>query len=132
MNLRETLEKYGKNVGLSLDGVCAYGRKLFIALSHLHKNNYIHCDLKPDNILVSKDTQSIKLCDFGSCLNIKEEVGPDMVTEYLVSRFYRAPEIILGCIPDFQIDVWSAGVTLYELYTGKIMFDGRNNGEILK
>jgi serine/threonine-protein kinase PRP4 len=55
-----------------------------------------------------------------------------MVTEYLVSRFYRAPEIILGCIPDFQIDVWSAGVTLFELFTGKIMFDGRNNGEILK
>ena len=42
MNLRETLDKYGKNVGLSLDGVCAYGRKLFIALNHLHKNGYIH------------------------------------------------------------------------------------------
>jgi hypothetical protein len=34
-------------------------------------------------------------------LNAKEEVGPEMVTEYLVSRFYRAPEIILGCVPDF-------------------------------
>ena len=101
MNLRETLDKYGKNVGLSLDGVCAYGRKLFIALNHLHKNGYIHCDLKPDNILVNKDAQQIKLCDFGSCLNAKEEVGPEMVTEYLVSRFYRAPEIILGCVPDF-------------------------------
>ena len=75
MNLRETLAKYGKDVGLSLDGVCSYGRQLFIALNFLHKNNMIHADLKPDNIMVSSDTQRIKLCDFGSVLKIPEDVG---------------------------------------------------------
>ena len=49
---------------------------------------------------------------------MKEDVGPDMITDYLVSRFYRAPEIILGFVPDQKIDIWSAGVTLYELFTG--------------
>jgi serine/threonine-protein kinase PRP4 len=92
MNLRETLNKYGKNIGLSLDGVCHYGRQLFLALSLLHKLKLIHADLKPDNIMVSKDTKKIKLCDFGSCLK-QDEI---QVTKYIVSRYYRAPEIMLG------------------------------------
>ena len=68
LNLRETLNKFGRNIGLSLDGVILYGRQLFIALSFLHRHNLIHADLKPDNIMVSQDTRRIKLCDFGSCL----------------------------------------------------------------
>jgi serine/threonine-protein kinase PRP4 len=53
MNLREVLTKYGKDVGLSLDGVCSYGRQLFVALNYVHKLGYIHADLKSDNILVT-------------------------------------------------------------------------------
>lgn len=53
-------------------------------------------------------------------------------TEYLVSRFYRAPEIMLGCPFETAVDVWSAAVTMYELYTGKVMFPGRSNNEMLK
>ena len=49
--------------------------------------------MKPDNIMVNSDSKKIKLCDFGSCVSI-EEAG---ITEYMVSRFYRAPEIMLGC-----------------------------------
>lgn len=84
--------------------------------------------VKPDNIMVSKDTKKIKLCDFGSCLSV-DEAG---VTEYMVSRYYRAPEIILGLVFDQAIDIWSAGVSLFELYTGKVMFPGRSNNEMLK
>lgn len=54
MNLRETLAKFGKGIGISLDGVCSFGRQLFVALSHLHKCGYIHADLKPDNIIASE------------------------------------------------------------------------------
>jgi serine/threonine-protein kinase PRP4 len=54
------------------------------------------------------------------------------ITADLVSRFYRPPEIFLGCQYDTKIDIWSIGCTLYELYTGKILFPGRNNNEMLK
>ena len=78
--------------------------------------------------MVTKDTKRIKLCDFGSCLKL-DEVG---ITEYMVSRFYRAPEIMLGCMFDQAIDIWSAGVALFELYSGRVMFPGRSNNEMLK
>ncbi len=70
----------------------------------------------------------IKLCDFGSALREDEIV----ITSELVSRFYRAPEILLGCSYDTKIDIWSLGCTLFELYTGKILFPGRNNNEMIK
>jgi serine/threonine-protein kinase PRP4 len=54
------------------------------------------------------------------------------VTPYLVSRFYRAPEVILGIPYDYSVDMWSIGCTLYELYTGKILFTGDSNNQMLK
>lgn len=54
------------------------------------------------------------------------------VTPYLVSRFYRAPEVILGVPYDYSVDMWSIGCTLYELYTGKILFAGDSNNQMLK
>jgi serine/threonine-protein kinase PRP4 len=54
------------------------------------------------------------------------------ITPYLVSRFYRAPEIILGMPYDYGVDMWSIGCTLYELYTGKILFAGDSNNQMLK
>ena len=49
-----------------------------------------------------------------------------------MSRFYRAPEIILGMPYDYAVDMWSIGCTLYELYTGKILFTGDSNNQMLK
>jgi len=54
------------------------------------------------------------------------------ITPYLVSRFYRAPEISLGLPYDYAIDVWAAGCCIYEMYTGKICFPGQTNNEMLK
>ena len=131
LNLRETLNKFGRNVGLSLDAVISYGRQLFIALSFLHRHDLIHADLKPDNIMATKDSQRIKLCDFGSCLTPQEI--KETITDHLVSPFYRAPEIILGCTPyDSAVDIWSAGATLFELFTGTFMFPGRSNNHLLQ
>ena len=84
--------------------------------------------VKPDNTVVCKNNKIIKLCDFGSALREDEIV----IKSELVSRFYRPPEILLGCSYDTKIDIWSLGCTLYELYTGKILFPGRNNNEMIK
>lgn len=53
MNLREVLKKFGKNVGINLEGTRRFARQIFVALDHMRKSSIIHADLKPDNILVS-------------------------------------------------------------------------------
>ncbi|CAI2359877.1 unnamed protein product [Moneuplotes crassus] len=128
LNLREILKKYGKSIGLSLQGVKMYATQLLIALDFLRRKRIIHADLKPDNILVQEDLSKIKLCDFGTAFSVDERT----ITEYLASGFYRAPEVIIGCNYDTQIDVWAAGVSLYEIYTGDVMFPGDSNTEMLR
>ncbi|OSD02162.1 kinase-like protein [Trametes coccinea BRFM310] len=127
MNLREVVKRFGKDVGLNIRAVRAYAHQLFLALSLLRKCNIMHADIKPDNILVNEQKTLLKLCDLGSASDASE----NDITPYLVSRFYRAPEIIMGHPYDPAIDVWSVGCTLYELYTGKILFPGRTNNHML-
>jgi serine/threonine-protein kinase PRP4 len=128
MNLREVLKKFGRDVGLNLKAIRAYAQQIFLGLSLLRKCNILHADLKPDNLLVNEQRNILKVCDLGSA----SPATDNEVTPYLVSRFYRAPEIILGIPYDHAIDVWSIGCTLFELYTGKILFTGRNNNQMLR
>lgn len=72
--------------------------------------------------------RKIKFCDFGSALLDKETIE----TDELVARFYRAPEIILGLPLDFGVDMWAVGCSLFEIYTGEVLFPGRNNADMLK
>ncbi|CAL8072107.1 unnamed protein product [Orchesella dallaii] len=128
MNLREVLKKYGKDIGLHVKAVRSYTQQLFLALKLLKKSNILHADIKPDNILVNENKVMLKVCDFGSASYSHE----NDITPYLVSRFYRAPEIILGIPYDHGLDLWSVGCTIYELYTGKILFPGSSNNQMLK
>lgn len=89
MNLRELLKKYGQKDGLHLKAVRSYAQQLLLALRLLKKLEFVHADIKPDNILVNESKLTLKLCDFGSAGRVNEqELAP-----YLVSRFYRSPEI---------------------------------------
>jgi serine/threonine-protein kinase PRP4 len=128
LNLREVLKKFGRDIGINLKAIRAYSQQLFLGLSLLKKCQYLHADLKPDNILVNEGRNMLKICDLGSASPTTENI----TAPYLVSRFYRAPEIILGLPYDTAIDVWSIGCTLFELYTGKILFTGRNNNGMLR
>ena len=128
MNLREVLKKYGRNIGLNITAVRAYAAQLLIALKHTKQYGILHADIKPDNILVDKSNRHLKLADFGSAML----VGENERTPYLVSRFYRAPEVILGLAYDFAMDTWSIATALFELFTGKILFPGNTNNQMLK
>ncbi|KAL3336721.1 hypothetical protein AABB24_029404 [Solanum stoloniferum] len=128
MNLREVLKKFGRNIGLKLTAVRTYAKQLFIALKHLKNCGVLHCDIKPDNMLVNEAKNVLKLCDFGNAMF----AGKNEITPYLVSRFYRAPEIILGLSYDHPMDVWSVGCCLFELYAGKVLFPGPTNNDMLR
>ncbi|KAF2500570.1 kinase-like protein [Lophium mytilinum] len=129
MNVREVLKKYGGTGGLALEAVKAFARQIFIGLDFLHKQELIHADFKPDNLLVNDTHKGLKICDLGSACEPHEtlELG-----DYLVSRFYRAPEIILGGSITSAIDIWAAGCTLFELWTGEILFRGDSNNQMLR
>ncbi|KAH1031211.1 hypothetical protein J1N35_043385 [Gossypium stocksii] len=77
---------------------------------------------------VNEAKNVLKLCDFGNAMF----AGKNEITPYLVSRFYRAPEIILGLPYDHPMDIWSVGCCLYELYTGKVLFPGPTNNDMLR
>lgn len=126
MDLRKLIKKFG-SIGLSLSAVQSYSYQLLIGLKHLKKCNILHGDLKPDNLLVNHSLTQVKICDFGSASWLNE----CEITPYLVSRFYRAPEVMLGMEYNELIDLWSIGCSLYELYTGQILFNGKNNNEML-
>ncbi|KAL8293237.1 hypothetical protein RQP46_000931 [Phenoliferia psychrophenolica] len=127
MNLREVVKRYGKDVGINLRAVRAYASQMFLGLALMKKCEIMHADIKPDNILVNESKSVLKICDLGSASDLSE----NDITPYLCSRFYRAPEIILGLPYDCALDTWSIGCTLYELYTGKILFPGRTNNHML-
>ncbi|KAF3037342.1 U4/U6 small nuclear ribonucleoprotein prp4 [Didymella heteroderae] len=128
-NLRDLLKEETNGHGLALPAVKTYARQMFLGLQHLQNCQVIHLDLKPDNVLVSADKKTVKLADFGTAVDKRDNIER---TEYLVSRFYRAPEIILGMDIGYPVDMWAVGCTVYELWTGKILFTGRSNNQMVK
>ena len=101
--------------------------QLVEVLMVMKRNGVIHCDLKPENVLFEDSKKSgIKLIDFGSACYDSAKMY-----SYIQSRFYRAPEIILGLKYSYPIDMWSLGCLLSELYTGRPLFPGENETDQL-
>jgi|TARA_B110000091_G_C13762764_1_gene452937 serine/threonine-protein kinase PRP4 len=128
-SLRKLLKMHPS--GISMAAVRVYGKQLFCGLSYIHSKGILHADLKLDNIVISADKKRLKICDFGSAMQ-PHEMGAIRETTELVSRFYRAPEIILGDNPTYGIDVWSGACCLYELCTGALPFTGDHNNGMLR
>ena len=114
-------------VGFPMPLVRSIARQILQTLSVLRQRNIIHADIKPENIcLTAPGSDLVKLIDFGSaCYSNK------CVYSYIQSRFYRAPEIILGILYGPAIDIWSLGCLLPELITGKPLFTGEDEAEQL-
>lgn len=94
--------------------------QLLKALEFLHSHGVAHCDVKPENVcLVSASRCEVKMIDFGSCV-----CKQDTRNSYVQSRWYRAPEVMLGLPWDSKIDIWSLGCLLAELLLGYPIFHG--------
>ncbi|KAG1521492.1 hypothetical protein G6F52_006700 [Rhizopus delemar] len=126
MNLYELI-KNNHFHGLSAGLIKRFTTQILHALNLLHDHKVIHCDLKPENIMLKHPAKTlIKVIDFGSsCFESQK------VYTYIQSRFYRSPEVILGLSYHMAIDMWSLGCIIAELYTGAPLFPGENEQDQL-
>lgn len=120
-NLYELI-KMNNFAGFSIDLTRHFAVQILRCLKLLQENGIIHCDMKPENILLASPVDAtIKVIDFGSsCFSNR------CLYTYIQSRFYRSPEVILGQPYGIAIDMWSLGCVLAELYTGYPLFPGEN------
>jgi dual specificity tyrosine-phosphorylation-regulated kinase 2/3/4 len=113
--------------GISNSLIRRFASQILRCLMLLHSHKVVHCDLKPENILLKNQNRSVvKVIDFGSSCFEREKVF-----DYVQSRFYRAPEIVLGVEYGCGIDVWSFGCILAELFIGKPILPARNEADLL-
>ncbi|GKT33286.1 Extracellular signal-regulated kinase 2, partial [Aduncisulcus paluster] len=104
--------------------------QLLLALAYIHSGELLHRDLKPSNILINSDC-IVRLCDFGLARSLacdsssSKPESAALLTDYVATRWYRAPEILLGVSAYTSgIDMWSLGCLFGELLTGKPLFPG--------
>uniref|UniRef100_A0A452YPB5 Protein kinase domain-containing protein n=1 Tax=Aegilops tauschii subsp. strangulata TaxID=200361 RepID=A0A452YPB5_AEGTS len=103
--------------------------QLLRGLKYVHSANVLHRDLKPSNLFLNANCD-LKIADFGLARTTSET---DLMTEYVVTRWYRAPELLLNCSQyTAAIDVWSVGCILGEIITRQPLFPGRDYIQQLK
>jgi calcium-dependent protein kinase len=102
--------------------------QLLRAVSYCHSNNIVHRDLKPENLLLTPDLKTLKVIDFGTSTFLSSD---RILKRKHGTSYYLAPEVLKG-IYDEKCDIWSIGVILYLLISGRPPFPGKKDEEILR
>lgn len=127
-NLLEVLED--KPNGIENELVRRYIFQLCCAIHYCHVNNVVHRDIKPENLLVSASLgeHSLRLCDFGFARSLSGGGSSgNELTEYVATRWYRAPELLLGDTKySKSVDIWAIGCIMGELVEGQPVFPGES------
>lgn len=119
-NLLEVLEESSNGIEEAM--VRSYIYQLCKAIDYCHRQEVIHRDIKPENLLISK-THELKLCDFGFA-RIMPKAGA--MTDYVATRWYRSPELLIGSPYSKPVDIWAIGCIMGELTDGQPLFPGEN------
>lgn len=125
-----TLKEIIESKTLTWKRSCAYGVQIAGAIEHAHRKNIVHRDIKPHNIMITKDNV-VKVTDFG----IARAVTTSTIVRagnVIGSVHYFSPEQACGGVVDFKSDIYSMGVVLYEMLTGRVPFDAENPVAIAK
>ncbi|KAG8219920.1 CMGC MAPK protein kinase [Butyriboletus roseoflavus] len=133
--MQTDLHRVIRTQSLSDDHCQYFIYQLLRALKSIHSADIVHRDLKPANLLLNANCD-LKVCDFGLARSINptapgaKEVG--LMTEYVATRWYRAPEIMLSFrMYTKSVDLWAVGCILAELHNRKPLFPGRDYGHQL-
>lgn len=129
--LGPNLYEYSRSIHfkpMTSNQIRSIAKNMLQALAFCHQNNIVHCDMKPENVLLLPNSNMhCKVIDFGSgCL-----IGHQKY-EYIQSRFYRAPEVILGIKYGPPMDIWSFACIIVEMLIGRPLFPGENEPETLE
>lgn len=91
-----------------------------------HKNNFFHRDIKPENFLINEHN-IVKVADFGLAREIRSRPP---YTDYVSTRWYRAPELLIGSTTyNSPIDIFALGCVIAEMYTGRPIFPGNSEAD---
>lgn len=120
ITLKQYIEKYGR---LNMDTAIDFSIQIASGLEAAHENHIIHRDIKPQNIIVSKNG-NIKVTDFGIA---KAASSNTLTSGAMGSVHYISPEQARGGYSDERSDIYSLGITMYEMVTGRVPFEGDNN-----
>lgn len=100
--------------------------QLVRAIEYCHRQDIVHRDIKPENLLVNTSDYVLKLCDFGFARQLPSKPGSPL-TDYVATRWYRAPELLLGMTNySKEVDMWAIGCILGELVDGQPLFPGES------
>lgn len=122
-NLLEVLEEQPQ--GLEPELVRIYIYQLCQAIHWCHSHEVIHRDIKPENLLINIRNKTLKLCDFGFARIVPKP--NEELTDYVATRWYRAPELLLGAT-DYgaSVDLWAIGCIMGEITDGQPIFPGES------
>ena len=129
MNLYQLMKMRGS---LALERALKIVREAAAGLAEAHRLGIVHRDLKPENIMIRNQDNVVKVLDFGIAKDLKANLELTGLGMYIGTPAYSSPEQIRGDKLDHRADIFSLGVILYELLTGKVAFDGRHSTEVLR
>jgi serine/threonine-protein kinase len=123
-SLRQLIETQGR---LPEREAIRYGVQIAAALQYAHEKGVIHCDIKPENILINESGQA-KVADFGVAESLTRTMAPGQAKDLLGTVAYLAPEVIEGAEPSAASDIYSLALTVFELVAGRTPFGGSTAG----
>lgn len=100
------------------------------AVNYIHQNGYMHRDIKPENFLINPENMQLKLADFGLAKETKR--GVNNLSDYVSTRWYRAPELVLRSKSYNQgVDIFALGCVMAEMYLNRPIFPGTTEADQL-